>query len=130
MKICIPTTSDAGLAGHVSDHLGQAPYFTLLDSATGETTIRRNPPAHHGQGACRVAPLMARWGVEAVVASQLGRGAFRKLTESGIEVLAAQGRTVADIAEQARRGSLRSARLEEVGCHGHAQGEGHGGCHS
>ena len=130
MKICIPTTSDAGLGGEVSDHLGHAPFFTVLDSVSGETTIKRNSPSHHGQGACRVGPLMARWGVEAVVAPRLGRGAFRKLTESGIEVLAARGRTVADIAEEARRGSLRSARLEEVGCHGHTHERGSGGCHS
>jgi len=77
-----------------------------------------------------VAKVMARWKGETVVAPQLGRGAFRTLTRSGIEVLAARGHMVADIAEQARRGSLRSARLEEVGCHGHAQSEGHGGCHS
>ncbi len=73
---------------------------------------------------------MARWEVAAVVAPQMGRGAYRKLSESGIEVLGARGRTVADIAEQARRGSLWSARLEEVGCHGHAHGHGEGGCRS
>ena len=36
------------------------------------------------------------------------------------------GRTVADIEDEARRGSLGSARLEEVGCHGHAHGRGEG----
>jgi predicted Fe-Mo cluster-binding NifX family protein len=73
---------------------------------------------------------MARWRVEAVVAQPPGRGLSRKLTESGIEVLAARDRTVVDTAKEARQGTLEATRLEEVGCHGHAHGHGQGGCPS
>ena len=32
MRICVPTTTDTGLAAAVSEHFGGAAYFTICDS--------------------------------------------------------------------------------------------------
>jgi hypothetical protein len=61
-----------------------------------------------------------------VVASHLGRGAARKRIDSRVQVLAALGGTVGEIAETNAPGIPGSARLEEIGCHAHAHGQGGG----
>ena len=53
MKICIPTMDDRGKEGMPSDHFGSAPFFTFVDTETGEYEAVRNGGSSHVHGSCQ-----------------------------------------------------------------------------
>jgi predicted Fe-Mo cluster-binding NifX family protein len=118
MRIAIPTQEGVDLDAVVCEHLGRAPLLTLVDSESGELQVVRGLGDHEGHGACGLGPFLASHGVGAVVAVQVGRGALRRLAETGVRVLAAKSRVVADIVREAREGSLRPVLEQDVACHG------------
>jgi predicted Fe-Mo cluster-binding NifX family protein len=125
MKLCIPTDDDSGLTGRLSSHFGSAPYFTLVDSETGDVQVVSNLEAEHEPGACTSAQGLAAYGVGAVVCRGLGRRAFRRLRDMGLPVFVAEGEEAAEALEAFRAGRL--GRLtSEAACQG---GRGHGRHH-
>lgn len=123
MKLCIPTDDDQGLAGQLSSHFGSAPYFTLVDSETGDVRVVLNVHAEHEPGACVSAQALMGYGVGAVICRGLGRRAFGRLRVMGLPVYVAEDEEVADALEAFRAGRL--ARLtSEAACHG-GRGGGH-----
>jgi predicted Fe-Mo cluster-binding NifX family protein len=124
MRICIPTHTNEGLAAEVADHLGRAPFLTLVDTEGGELAVIRN--ALHRDGHCRpAAPLEGR-GVEAVVCSAMGRRARASLEAAGIRVLATPARRVDEVLEALRVGAIREMSAREA-CAGHSDHGGHHG---
>ncbi|MGD2215276.1 MAG: NifB/NifX family molybdenum-iron cluster-binding protein [Gemmatimonadales bacterium] len=127
MRLCIPTDNDSGLAGRLSSHFGSAPYFTLVDSETGDVRVVTNLQAEHEPGACASAQALAGYDVGAVVCRGLGRRAFRRLRDMGLPVLVAEDVDV-DAADALQ--AFRAGRLErltsEAACHG---GRGRGRHH-
>jgi predicted Fe-Mo cluster-binding NifX family protein len=126
MKLCIPTDDDRGLAGRLSSHFGSAPYFTLVDSETGEAKVVSNLHGDHEPGTCQSAEALRGYGVGAVVCRGLGRRAYGRLRNMGLPVFVTEAEAPGEALEEFRAGRL--ARLTaESACHG---GRGHGRhCH-
>ena len=122
MRLCIPTEDDTGLSGRLSSHFGSAPYFTLVDSETGDVQVVSNLHAEHEPGACVSAQALMGYGVGAVVCRGLGRRAFGRLRDMGLPVFVAEAGEASDALEAFRAGRL--ARLtSEMACHG-GRGQG------
>jgi predicted Fe-Mo cluster-binding NifX family protein len=144
MKICIPSTDDKGLDSTVFDHFGRAPFFTLVEVESGDLEVMSNPdchsgdPGHHGQHSCHHTGHLKGRGVDTVVSSGMGRGAFAGLNKAGIEVLIAGPGTVRDVVEAVKSGKAHPLDMDKT-CgggrglghgdghvHGHARGHGDG----
>lgn len=119
MRVCIPTTNDAGVAGRVSPHFGRAPYFTLVDLATSETHTFPNPRAEHEEGRCHVSEALEGRIVDAVVCRAMGSIVLRELRDYGVAVLRTDAWTVAGALRQFREGRLSRLTPEFAGRHAH-----------
>ena len=97
MKICIPSKDDRGLEAEIHDHFGSAPWFTIVDTETGEADSVRNPSCHLAEGSCHHIDTLRSLGVVAVVSSGIGRRAWTALDDAGIKVFSAVARRVGDI---------------------------------
>jgi len=129
MKLCIPTLDDGGFQGTPSDHFGSAPFFTFVDTDTGEVEAVPNGGAHHEHGACRPLDFLGTRPVDALLCRGLGRGAFSRLQEGGVSVYVTMERDVAGAVEAFKAGRLRKLAVNET-CRGHAHGHGHGHAHA
>jgi predicted Fe-Mo cluster-binding NifX family protein len=132
MKLCIPTMDDRGLDGRPSDHFGSAPFFTFVDTESGQVEAVPNGGASHVHGACRPLEWIGEREVDAIVCRGLGRGAFAKLQAGGIGVLITPEMTVAKTLDALKEGGLKEMTSHEA-CHGHShagpgggQGKGQG----
>ena len=131
MKICIPTKDERGMESELFGHFGSAPFFTVVDSESGEVEIRQNDNTHHGRGGCHPMRQFGSQSVDAVVCQGMGRRAVASLTEAGVRVLVMnQGaeHTVQDIVVAAREQRLQPFS-EQDACQGHGHGQGHGHRH-
>ncbi len=128
MKLCIPTLDDRGVEGTPSDHFGSAPFFTFVDTETGDLETSRNGGAHHVHGACRPLDFLGTRTVDAVICRGLGRGAFSRLAAGGVKVYQTLEADVGKTVQAFKEGRLRALTSEEA-CHGHAHGGGDHGAH-
>ena len=131
MKICIPTQDERGLESEVYGHFGSAPFFTMVDSESGEVEVKQNDNTHHGPGGCHPMRQFGSRAVDAVVCRGMGRGAIASLTEAGVQVLVLDqdgGLTVQDVLSAAREQRLKPFS-EQDACRGHGHGGGHGHRH-
>jgi predicted Fe-Mo cluster-binding NifX family protein len=134
MKICIPTRDERGMESELFGHFGSAPFFTVVDSESGEVEVRQNDNTHHARGGCHPMRQFGSQSVDAVVCQGMGRRAIASLKEAGVRVLVLDegaGHTVRDVAAAAREERLQPFSLENA-CRGHGDGQGHGpgGCHA
>ena len=71
MKLAVPTMGEAGLESERAGHFGHCDCFTVVEIADGEitgTSEVANPP--HEEGGCmRPVGLLAKAGVDAIVAA-------------------------------------------------------------
>jgi predicted Fe-Mo cluster-binding NifX family protein len=125
MLACIPTNGNAGLADTVSDHFGSAPYFTLVDSETGEVTVIENRDHHHRHGMCQPLAQLAGHNIDCVVCSGMGRRAVGGLKKAGIKVYNAGGENVGQVIDKIKSGELVEMSPADA-CRGHGSGAGHG----
>ena len=137
MKICIPTKDERGMQSELFDHFGSAPFFTVVDSESGQVEVIQNSNIHHSPGACHPMRQFGPRALDAVVCQGMGRRAVASLREAGVQVLLMEGdagQTVQDVVSAARDNRLKPFS-EQDACqgHGHGQGRGHrhgpGGCH-
>lgn len=119
MRVCIPTTNDAGLRGRVSPHFGRSPFFTLVDLETTETHTMPNPEAGHEAGRCRVAEALTGRILDAVVCRDMGPIVLDELREQGVAVLRTDAWTVAGAIRQFREGRLYRLTPERAARHAH-----------
>lgn len=119
MRICIPTTDEAGEGGWLSPHFGRAPYFTYVDAGDGTADVVTNAHARHDHGRCLSPATMGERGVEAVICLGIGRNAMRALGAQGIVVYLTQEQRVSDALAEFRAGRL-VRMTEEDACHGGA----------
>lgn len=117
MRLCIPTLDERGFDGRLSAHLGSAPYFTLIDSDSGDVKVLANLYGQHESGNCRTADALHEYGVEAVVCRGLGRRAFGRLHEMGVPVYVSDDDDAATALHAFRFGRLRRL-TSEAACHG------------
>lgn len=125
MRLCIPTDDGEGLAGRLSAHFGSAPYFTLVESETGDVRVVENLHSRHEPGSCHAAESLVGYGVEAVVCRSLGRRAFGRLRALGLPVFVSEEGEAAGALEAFRDGRLPRLSSESA-CHG---GRRHGAHH-
>ena len=129
MKICIPTKDDRGPEAEPFGHFGSAPFFTLVDTETGEIEVVANSNPHHRHGTCH--PLSQLWDreLDAIVCQGIGRRAFATLKNEGVDVMVASEGNVTDILVAVQAGTLKPLAAEEA-CHGrHAHPHGHDHSH-
>jgi len=106
MLICLPTKGNAGLDDIVNEHFGSAPYFTLVDTETGEVKILSNVNEHHSHGTCHPMAQLANHKIDRVVCGGMGRRAIQMLNHSGIAVFRSSRASVREIIEQVKNGEL------------------------
>ncbi|MEW6411945.1 MAG: NifB/NifX family molybdenum-iron cluster-binding protein [Candidatus Zixiibacteriota bacterium] len=124
MLACIPTNGSTGLDDTVSDHFGSAHFFTLYDDATGELKVLENRNAHHSHGTCHPMAQLAKYKIDCVVCSGMGRRAIEALNSEGIKIYHCESTRVRDIVVQIKTGDLEEID-PATACHGHGQ---RGGC--
>jgi predicted Fe-Mo cluster-binding NifX family protein len=117
MKICIPTKDDRGLEAEPFGHFGSAPFFTLVDTETGEIEVVANSNPHHRHGTCYPMSQLREHDPDAIVCRGVGRRAFASLQSEGVDVMVASEGTVADILVAIREGALGPMTADEA-CHG------------
>jgi predicted Fe-Mo cluster-binding NifX family protein len=124
MRICVPTATDDGMEAAVYRHFGSAPYFSLLDTERDEVEVIPNGDHHHEHGLCN--PVGALLGVEldAVAVLGMGRNALARLTQAGIPVYVATGRTLREVGDDIRNGLALPLDVDAT-CAGHAHSGPH-----
>ncbi len=123
MRICIPTETNEGMNAPVSRHFGSAPFFSLVDTETGDIDVLGNAGRAHGHGQCHPARQLNSLNLDAVACGGMGRNAHASLVASGIEVYISMGRTVEEVLDEARGGFLRPLPAEHA-CRGHGHRHG------
>jgi len=130
-KICIPTESNEGLQATSAAEIREAPFLTVVDLDSDETSVVSNSDRSAGHGVCHVLDKVGSNKIDAVICAKIGRGAYRSLSDAGVDVLLSEPETVSGLVQAARDGRLRPASSEEVGrgC-GCGHTESHRGCRS
>jgi predicted Fe-Mo cluster-binding NifX family protein len=123
MLACIPTNGNAGLEDTICDHFGSAPCFTLFDSETGEVTILENRNTQHSHGTCHPMNQLARYNINCIVCSGMGRRAIEALTSEGVKVYQTESDSVSEAVERIKDGSLTEIDPAKA-CRGHGQKTG------
>ncbi|MCJ7630524.1 MAG: NifB/NifX family molybdenum-iron cluster-binding protein [Longimicrobiales bacterium] len=127
MRICIPTMDDRGKEGVPSDHLGSAPYFTFVDTETGQYEAVPNGDSNHVHGACQPLKFLGTRHIDAMVCRGLGRGAFSRLADAGVQLFLTSEKNAEETVAAFEEGRLRPL-TQDAACHGHGHGgHGHGG---
>ena len=126
MRVCIPTMDDRGREGMPSDHFGSAPFFTFVDTETGEYEPVRNGGSSHVHGSCQPLKFLGTRPVDAVIVRGLGRRAFSRLADAGVEVFVTLEANAGETIAAFKDGRLKRLTSDEA-CHGHdGGGRGHG----
>lgn len=126
MKVAIPTMGDKGMDEQVGQHFGKVPTYTIVDTDTNDVRVIPNTSEHMG-GVGLPPELMAREGVETMLAAGLGHRAVMMFQDLGIMVyIGAQG-TVKDTLKLYQDGQL-SAATEENACKEHREHGHHHQC--
>lgn len=83
MKIAVPTRD-----GCVDNHFGHCDHYTIFNIENNAIVERYDYPSPQGCG-CKsgIAPILAKEGVEVMLAGSMGDGAMRVLSQSGIRVV-------------------------------------------
>jgi predicted Fe-Mo cluster-binding NifX family protein len=120
MKIAIPSMDNSGLQAAVAGHFGQASFFTIVDTETGNVAVQVNNGQHQG-GTQTPAEVIADTGAQVVLCRGLGRRAVHFFAEAGIEVFMGAEGTVQEAVDAHRQGKLPAA-TEAAACPGHHHG--------
>ena len=121
MKLCMPTTNEAGFAGRLSTHFGRASYFTVVETGSDGVIVLENPRAAHEEGRCDAVEVLNGLAIEAVICRGLGRRVLAQMRTRGIVVLLTEAETVGDAVQAFLRGRLSPVTSEEA-CHGRGHG--------
>jgi predicted Fe-Mo cluster-binding NifX family protein len=119
MRVCIPSTTDAGLDGRLSPHFGRAPYFTIVDVESGRVRTVPNPHASHEPGTCEAVKVVDGRDVDVVVCRGMGPTALSALRSARVAVLGCNTWTVRDAVAALREGRLTPLTPEHAGRHAH-----------
>jgi predicted Fe-Mo cluster-binding NifX family protein len=111
-RVAIPAVDDSGLGAAMDPRFGRAPYFMIVDVASGSLLeTLSNTAAEHAHGAgTQAARVMGEQEVGAVVAGRFGPKALQVLDAIGIELWTApEGLTVAQVLQKLQAGDLSRA---------------------
>jgi predicted Fe-Mo cluster-binding NifX family protein len=127
MRICVPTDTDEGIGAAISRHFGRAPFFSVVDTATGEVASVANRHVDHGHGHCDPVGQLSSLAPDAVVVAGIGGNALGRLAAAGIPTYLTRASTLGAVVAQARDGGLEEIDAKQA-CRGGA-GPGHGHDH-
>ncbi len=128
MKLCIPSTNEAGLDARVSPHFGSAPWFTLVDTDAGTVEPLENAHARHEHGQCQPTAGLEGLAIGAVLCRGLGARALARLEGAGMAVYATEAFTVRAAVDAFRDGHVvRMTPARACQGHGHDHEHDHGG---
>lgn len=117
MKIAVASSGNT-LDSPVDPRFGRCPWFLIVDSDTLQFRAIANPAVSAAGGAgIQAAQTIAKEGVEALVAGNVGPNAFQVLSAAGIQVVPSAGGTVRDAVEAYTRGQLGTASAPTVAAH-------------
>jgi predicted Fe-Mo cluster-binding NifX family protein len=117
MKIAV-AASGKDLSSKVDDRFGRAPWFLIVDTATGDVEAVRNEGAGQASGAGpKAAEMIARRDVDCLIAGHCGPNAFAALAAHGIDVIVGAELTAADAIEQVKSGKLTATAQPDVKGH-------------
>ncbi len=114
MRICLPTTSAAGLAARLSPHFGRAPFFTLVETDTGAVDVIANTHQHHEHGHCDPIGALGDVAAEAVVCRGVGAHALLLLEQRGLPAYLTEEWTVESAVHAFRSGELKRPGAGDV----------------
>jgi predicted Fe-Mo cluster-binding NifX family protein len=123
MRICVPTETNEGPDAAVSRHFGKAPFFSVIDSTTGEVEAVANNHVDHQHGQCDPVGQLSKLHPDAVVVAGIGGTALGRLATAGIPTYLTSASTLGHVLAQVRDGGLKEIDPEEA-CRGGA-GPGH-----
>jgi predicted Fe-Mo cluster-binding NifX family protein len=123
MKIAFPVNENRGLESPVYGHFGSAPFFVVLDSASGLVDTIGNTDIHHIHGQCQPLKALGGTAVDLVVVGGIGAGALMKMQGRGIRVFRAVEGNVAENLELLQAGRLPEFSTNMT-CGGHQNGHG------
>jgi predicted Fe-Mo cluster-binding NifX family protein len=112
MRIAIPSMDDTGMASPVAEHFGHAPFFTVVETDTGEVTAHPSPGHTGGK---TPAQHLGALNVQMVLGGGMGGRAIELLSEQGMEVYLQASGTVADALKAREQGTLPQGADSE-GC--------------
>ena len=115
MNLCIPTESNGGLEATVSGHFGRAPFYTFVDTVTGDAV----PVANPGHGAVHPPDFVLGQKPDAVAVKGMGRGAYGRFDAAGVQMLLTEEDDVAETLAAAREGRLRPLSEDQLHAGGH-----------
>ena len=124
MKVCIPTMDEKGLEGMPSAHFGSAPFFTFVDTESGEVEAVGNGGGDQAHGQCQPVAFLGTRPVGAVLCRGVGRGALMKLQAGGVRVFITMETDVKKSLDAFEKGILKQMTPGDA-CQGHSHG-GHG----
>lgn len=117
MRIAV-AASGKELTSEVDDRFGRAPWFLIVDTATGDVEAIQNDGAAQTSGAGpKAAQMIASREVDCLVAGHCGPNAFAALAAHGISVIVAPKTSVADAIEEIKSGRLTPAAQADVKGH-------------
>jgi predicted Fe-Mo cluster-binding NifX family protein len=110
-------SSDSG--GEVDPRFGRAPYFHLIDTETGETTVVENTQSLEAvQGAgIQAAETIVNRKAGAVLTGHCGPKAFQVLRAAGVQVIVGAEGKIDEAVEKFRSGEYRAASSPDVESH-------------
>ncbi len=106
MKIAVPSSDDSGLDSTVFLHFGRCPFYTLVDTESGDVEILRNDSTHFG-GSKSPPGLLIDNGVSVLVCGDLGRKAIALFEDAGIDICIGAKGTVREAVEAWKKGELK-----------------------
>ncbi|MBD3160689.1 MAG: diguanylate cyclase [Candidatus Eisenbacteria bacterium] len=121
MRIAIPTDDDQGLESRICAHFGSAPYFTLVDTETGDVRVIANRNAHHAHGTCRPMRQLRPERIDALACRGMGRRAQATLADERIDVYLTRDRLVSEIIASVKAGNAVRMTAADACC-GHGAG--------
>ena len=118
MKVVV-TSTGTDTDSRVEPRFGRAPYFLLVDTASGEFTALDNAggvEAVQGAGV-QAAEAVSRSGAECLLTGHCGPKAYRALAAAGIVVYTGASGTISEAVEQLHSGELERADGPTVSGH-------------
>ena len=112
MKVAV-ATQEGGLEDQVSQIVGRAPTFTIVETSNGEileTKVLQNEFSQARSGAgVQAAQTLVNEGVEAIIGGNFGPNLANVFTQSGTGMYQASGITVKEAVQQLLQGKLSQA---------------------
>ena len=106
---------------NVYNHFGSARYFTIYDTESKSIETKENNNEHHSDGACQPVQALAKFNLDVVLTSGMGKRAVMMFNSAGIKVYILAGETVSAAVGMFENGHLKEIDAQTA-CGGHGGG--------